>query len=245
MSHNDICFEYNLMKKILAFLVVFLSYEVYAQQLSAPNKLYPILFNYARDLYPEYSKIPFERKVILEEIANYITGTQQLEAESNLLFIETNHSSRSILAQVWAKTASYYYGIEDVSLFSGGITESSISKNSIIALEKAGFIVYKITNTNNPVYEIKYSYNIPPISLKSIKYNEKSNPHINFGSIILCSNADINLPTVKGNNFRTSLYYFDPTAYDGTPEALNIYVEKSKEIAIEMFYLFYVLKNSK
>ena len=120
------------MKKTLAFIVIFLSYEIYAQQISAPNKLYPILFNYARDLYPDYSNIPFERKVILEEIANYVMGSQQLEAESNLLFIETNHSSRSILAHVWAKTASYYYGIEEIKLFSGGITESSISKNAIV-----------------------------------------------------------------------------------------------------------------
>jgi len=233
------------MKKILVFFVIIIFNTTFAQQSNAPNKLYPILFNYARDLYPEYSQIPFERKVILEEISNYILGAQQLDSESKLIFIETNHSARSILAQVWAKTASYYYGIEDIEIYSGGITHSSIQKKSIIALEKAGFIIYKITNDNNPEYEIKYSYNIPPLILKSIKYNDKSNPNINFGSIILCSNADINLPTVKGNNFRTSLYYFDPTAYDETTEALDMYLEKSKEIAIEMFYLFYVLKNSK
>jgi hypothetical protein len=231
--------------KLLAFFIVLLADASYAQQPGTPNKLYPILFNFARDLYPEYSNIPFERKVILEEIANYIIGARQLDSKGSLLFIETNHSSRAVLAHVWAKTASYYYGINDIDLFSGGITQSSISINTIIALEKAGFIVYKISNTGNPDFEIKYSYNIPPIILKSIKYNEKSNPNINFGSVILCSNADINLPTVKGNNFRTSLYYFDPTAYDGTPEALEMYMEKSKEIAIEMFYLFYVLKNSK
>ena len=234
-----------LVYKILTFSFIFLANMGFAQKPSAPNKLYPILFNYARDLYPEYSKIPFERKVILEEIANYITGAQQMESKGNLLFIETNHTSRSVLAHIWAKTASYYYGINDVELFSGGITHSSISQNAILALEKAGFIIYKITDTGNPVYEIKYSYNIPPIILNSIKYNEKSNPNINFGSVILCSNADINLPTVKGNNFRTSLYYFDPIAYDGSPDALDMYLEKSKEIAIEMFYLFYVLKNSK
>jgi arsenate reductase len=234
------------MKRILVFIITIQSITAYAQKPSSPNKLYPILFNYARDLYAEYANIPFERKVILEEISNYILGAQQMDnTAGKLLFIETNHSSRSILAHVWAKTASYYYDIKDIEIFSGGITNSNISKDAIVALEKAGFIVYKIIDNNNPEYEIKYSYNIPPLILKSIKYNEKSNPGINFGSIILCSNADINLQTVKGNNFRTSLYYFDPTAYDGTSEALDMYLEKSKEIAIEMFYLFYVLKNSK
>jgi hypothetical protein len=226
------------MNKNIIFFAVILSYSSFAQQMETPNKLYPILFNYARDLYPEYSDIPFERKVILEEIANYIIRAKQLDTIGKVIFIETDHS-------IWAVAAIHYYGIENVHIYSGGITSSSISKNAIIALEKAGFIIYKVKGSNNPEYEIKYSYNITPIRLKSIKYDEKSNPVADFGSVILCSNADINLSVVKGNNFRTSLHYFDPTGYDETPEALDLYLERSNEIATEMFYLFYVLKNSK
>jgi arsenate reductase len=234
------------MKNILIFLVFILSYPCYSQQSSTgPNKLYPILFNYARDLYPDYGKIPFERKAVLEEIANYLIGAQQLDNTGKIIFIETDHLARSVMVQAWAMAASYYYGIENVKIYSGGINASKISKNAIIALEKAGFIIYKIQEGSNPEYEIKYSYNIEPLILRSIKYNDKSNPNVNFGSIIICSNADINLPVVKGNNFRTSLHYFDPSAYDGTSDAPELYLEKSKEIATEMFYLFYVLKNSK
>lgn len=233
------------MKNKLLIFLIFFSISSYAQKSDAPNKLYPILFNYARDLYPAYSDIPFERKVVLEEIAHYILDSQQKNKDGQVMFIETDHSTRSVFAHVWATTAAYYYGIDDIKIFSGGITNSKISTNAIIALEKAGFIVYKISGNSNPEYEIKYSYNVPPIFLKSVKYSEKSNPDINFGSIILCPNADINLPVIKGNNFRTSLYYFDPKAYDGTQEAPDRYMERCKEIAIEMFYLFYVLKNSK
>jgi arsenate reductase len=233
------------MNRIIIFFISILSFTSNAQQADGPNKLYPILFNYARDLYQSYSEIPFERKIILEEIANYIIGSQQLSQEARVLFIETDHATRSVMAHVWAKAAAYYYGINHVKIFSGGISNASISRNAILALEKAGFIVYKIKSGNNPEYEIKYSFNIDPIILKSTKYNEETNPNVNFGSIILCSNADINLPTVKGNDFRTSLYYFDPTAYDGTSEALDMYLERSKEIATEMFYLFYFIKNSK
>lgn len=234
------------MKNILIFLVFIISYPCYSQQSSTgPNKLYPILFNYVRDLYPDYDKIPFERKAVLEEIANYLIGAQQLENTGKIIFIETDHLARSVMVHAWAMAASYYYGIENVKIYSGGINAAKISKDAIIALEKAGFIIYKIQEGNNPEYEIKYSYNIEPLILRSIKYNDKSNPNINFGSIIICSNADINLPVVKGNNFRTSLHYFDPSAYDGTSDAPELYLEKSKEIATEMFYLFYVLKNSK
>jgi len=234
------------MKNILIFFALILSYSSYSQKSSTgPNKLYPILFNYVRDLYPDYDKISFERKAVLEEIANYIKGAQQLDNTSKIMFIETDQLARSVIVQAWAMAASYYYVIENVKIYSGGINASKVSQNAIIALEKAGFIIYKIQEGSNPEYEIKYSYNIEPLIMKSIKYNDKSNPNVNFGSIIICSNADINLPVVKGNNFRTSLYYFDPSAYDGTSDASALYLEKSKEIATEMFYLFYVLKNSK
>lgn len=230
---------------LLCFVLIF-PYSSYSQQSSGgPNKLYPILFNYARDLFPEYDKIPFERRAVLEEIANYLIGGQQLDNTGKIIFIETDQKSRSILIHAWATAASYYYGIENVEIHSGGISASAISQNAITALENAGFIIYKIQGGSNPEFEIKYSYNIKPLVLKSIKYNDKSNPGANFGSIIVCSNADINLPVVKGNNFRTSLYYFDPSAYDGNADASDLYLEKSKEIAAEMFYLFYVLKNSK
>jgi len=233
------------MKKILLLLVLLVSSCAYCQKQEGPNKLYPILFNYARDLYEEYGNIPFERKVILEEIANYCIGAHQIENRARVLLIETNHASRAVLAQTWAAAAAYYYGIDYVNVYSGGIISSEIATNAVIALEKAGFIVYKISEGKNPNYEIKFTYNVKPVIIKSIKYNDPVNPESNFGSIILCSNADINLPVVKGNNFRTSLHYLDPAAYDGTSEALDMYLEKSKDIAVEMFYLFYVLKNSK
>ena len=51
------------MKNVPIIFALILSFSSYSQQsTTGPNKLYPILFNYARDLYPEYVKIPFERK---------------------------------------------------------------------------------------------------------------------------------------------------------------------------------------
>lgn len=149
------------------------------------------------------------------------------------------------MAEAWANAAAHYYKIEDVSIYSGGINPSKVATNAIIALEKAGFIIYKTGTDNNPSYEIKYSYNIPPVVVRSKKYNDKFNPDHQFGSVVVCSNADINIPVIKGNNFRTSLHYFDPKSYDQSSDALSYYTERSREIALEMFYLFYRLKNAK
>lgn len=225
--------------------VILLAYPVFAQKPKGPNKLYPILFNYARNLYDEYSNIPMERRYILDEIANYIIGSNQFEGRSSLLIIGTNNATRSILVESWANAAAYYYGISNVHIYSGGINTSKISTNAIIALEKAGFIIYKTDDPQNLTYELKYSYNIPPVILKSKKYNDKSNPESLYGAVFVCPNADINLPVLKGNNFRTSLHYFDPSAYDMAGDALDQYLLRSKEIATEMFYLFNRLKNAK
>lgn len=243
-NRNIGCLDRSIMKLKLIFLIVFFPVYSYGQKNMGPNELYPILFNYARDLYDDYSKIPFERKMVLEEIANYISGSKQIQNMCQILFVETDHSARSVLTQVWATTAAYYYGIDQVKFYSGGITQSSISRNAILAMEKAGFIIYKITDSVNPEYEIKFTFNHPSIRIKSIKYNDKSNPSTDFGSVIVCSNADVNLPVVKGNNFRTSLHYHDPAGYDKLQEAMEKYLEKNQDIATEMFYLFYLIKNS-
>jgi len=229
----------------ILFVITFLASVVYAQKPDRPNKLYPILFNYARNLYKEYSSIPVERRYILDEIANYVIGSTQFEGNASLIIIGSNNATRSILVESWANAAAYYYGIHNVRIYSGGINATRISKNSILALEEAGFIIYKTTENQYPAYEIKYSYNLPPLIVRSKKYDDKANPTKGYGAIFVCPNADINVPALNGNNFRTSLYYYDPVAYDMSEDALKQYLIRSKGIATEMFYLFYMLKNAK
>lgn len=240
----------QLMKTVISIFLIIVFYFAYGEHVQAqkpkgPQKLYPILFNYARNIYDEYSKIPMERRYVLDEIANYLIGSNQFEGRSSLLIIGSNNATRSILVEAWAHAAAYYYGVSNVQIYSGGINATQISTFAILALEKAGFIIYKTGDSQNPVYEIKYTYNIPAILLKSKKYNDKANPESKYGVVIVCPNADVNLPVIKGNNFRTSLYYFDPSAYDTTEDAIDQYLLRSKEIATEMFYLFYRLKNAK
>jgi arsenate reductase (thioredoxin) len=231
-------FSYNLLLSILLF---FLPVQIFAQ--AAPGTLYPILFNYAKNLYPQYKKIPEERRRVLEEIADYIYGAIQIDKEASILLIGSNNSTRSILAEAWANAAARYYNVKNVRLYSGGTQTTHVSPFALKALEKAGFIIYKVTEDNNPRYEIKYTYNTDPLIVFSKDYNDKDLPHLNYGAIFVCPNADINVPFLKGMNFRTSLHYFDPGAYDNTPSQMDKYLERSHEIATEIFYIFYCVKN--
>jgi len=230
--------------KYILIVVMMLSFSYHSPAQKGPKKLYPILQNYVRNLYPEYRNIPEERRRIIEELASYIRGNFQTNVKTELLFVGSNNSTRSQFSYVWAQTAAYYYGIKGVSFFSGGVSPSDIDTQTISALEDAGFIAYKINQNDLTAYEVKYSYNLSPLLIWPKKYNLKGQqPTINFASIVVCANADINLPVIKGTNFRTSLHYFDPKAYQNTADAMDHYKDKCREVAMEMFYLFYLLKE--
>ena len=226
---------------IILLLCLSISNRIHAQ--SQPGRLYPLLFIYTKNLYPEYLSIPEERRRTLEEIANYIFGTLQIDKKATIIFIGTNNATRSIMAEAWGQAAAYYYNVKNLEIFSGGTQETHVSPSAIKALEKAGFIIYRVTKEENSRYEVKFTYNIAPLLVYSKLYNGKDMPHNSFGAIFVCPNADLNVPFLKGMNFRTSLHYFDPSAYDNTTEELDKYIERSHQIAVEMFYLFYCIKT--
>jgi arsenate reductase (thioredoxin) len=230
----------------ISSLMILISGLLYSAGIMAqhqPGKLYPLLFNYSKNLYPDYQSIPEERRRTLEEIADYIFGAIQIDKKATILIIGTNNSTRSIMTEAWAHAAAYYYNVKNLEIYSGGTRETHISPSAIKALEKAGFIIYRVSKDENPRYEIKFSYNIPPLVFFSKLYNGKNMPQISYAAIFVCPNADLNVPFLKGMNFRTSLHYFDPSAYDNTSEELDKYIERSRQIAVEMFYLFYCIKN--
>lgn len=54
-----------------------------------------------------------------------------------------------------------------------------------------------------------------------------------------CNNADEGCPIVFGAEARFPVKYDDPKASDNTPEQTQVYVERSLQIAAEMFYVFH------
>ncbi len=208
-----------------------------------PQPLYPILKDYVKDLYKEFRKIPEERRYRLNEIARFVRDQKLRNQPASLLFITTNQSTIGQLAQVWAQTAAFYYGVATVKSYSGGLKPELVSEEMIFALERAGFIVYKTQLSGGSVYKVKYSYNLKPVIIFSKKINHARNPSGQFMAIFLEPNADVNLPEVPGAVKRLSIYYEDPEGYDGTPQEKKIYDDRCHQIALEMFYVFSQLKH--
>ena len=209
-----------------------------------PRPLYPILHEYAKELYPEYKEIPEERRFRLEAVADFILQNKSYHRLSEIIFIGTNQSTRSQMAQAWAYAAAYYYGLDDVKFFSGGLKPERISENTIEALERAGFIVYRIKEGGQNYYQVKYSFKVNPILLYPKEVDDRNNPPSEFMAVMVCPNAAQNLSVVKGTYNRLELTYYDPSGYDGLEEEKEEYDKICHQIALEMFYLFSRLKNA-
>lgn len=184
-----------------------------------------------------------ERKSILQPLIDFVQQKAHNGQEINLNFICTHNSRRSHLAQVWAQVASAYYHIPNVYCYSGGTEETALFPKVAETLSKQGFSVFKIAETDNPVYAIKYSENALPIIGFSKKYDSPFNPVSGFAAIMTCSQADGGCPFIAGAEKRIPITFEDPKISDGTPEQTKVYAERSLQIATEMFYVFSMINR--
>lgn len=178
-----------------------------------------------------------ERKVVLNPLAEYIKSKIANKEAIALNFICTHNSRRSHLSQVWAQTLAYYVGIKNINCYSGGTEATALFPMAAVALENSGFKITKLSETNNPVYSIKYAENSHSVIGFSKTFNDNFNPKTNFGAIMTCSSADKGCPIVGGSDGRFPITFEDPKAFDNTPLQKEKYLERSLQIATEMLYV--------
>lgn len=191
-----------------------------------------------------FDHIPPKRKATLGQLAVYIQNNLEHNQQANLIYICTHNSRRSHMGQLWALAAAEYYGLSDISSFSGGTEATAFNPAAINALQQAGFDIVKTTNNVNPVYEVRYSQNGPAVSAFSKKYEEAPNPKKNFIAVMTCSDADEHCPFVAGAIARVVTAYSDPKLSDGTPEQEKVYKERCLQIATETLYTMSLVYSS-
>lgn len=198
--------------------------------------MYPKLKSYITELESGFDSIPSERKEQLREVADYIRSKKESGETVRLNFICTHNSRRSHLAQIWTATASHRYGIQNIETYSGGTETTAFNPRAVAAIERAGFKVND-PGGENPKYEISFSDDAKPMICFSKKFDNPFNPKTNFAAIMTCSDADENCPFVPGAEFRKSVTYTDPKEADGTDREAEVYDERCRQIATEMFYM--------
>jgi len=184
----------------------------------------------------DFSSISEERKSILQELINYVQTQKSEGKEIHLNFICTHNSRRSQLSQLWAQTASFYYGVKTFC-YSGGVEVTAFNERAVASIKRFGFKVEQ-SGEGNPKYAVSFSENENPLIMFSKLYDDASSAQSNFAAVMTCSHADENCPFIPGANNRIPARYEDPKAFDDTELESAKYDERSKEIATEMFYVF-------
>lgn len=205
---------------------------------SKRNSLLSILDVNAEQLVQEFERIPAQRKELLLQLTQFVQGKVKAGQPIYLNFICTHNSRRSHISQLWAQAAAHYYGIENVSCFSGGTEATAFNPRAVTAMQEAGFHITKTKDGDNPVYEVHFTEGVKPVIAFSKKYDDTFNPARDFAAVMTCSHADENCPLVLGASARIALTYNDPKEFDGTPLEAAKYAERVHEIGREIFYAF-------
>lgn len=190
----------------------------------------------------EFELIPEDRKKLLKELTDFIEVKFETQGEISLNFICTHNSRRSHIAQIWGQTAASYFNVRNVNCFSGGTEATAFNPRAVKAMEEVGFNISKIKEGDNPRYEVRFSYDAPPIISFSKKFDDPFNPHKDFVAVMTCSHADDNCPMVLGASKRVAITYDDPKDFDGTPQEAEKYAERVQEIGREMLFVFSRIK---
>lgn len=202
------------------------------------NVLYKPLTDTILSLTKHFDNIPSERKVILQQLADYVETKARRQEKIELIFICTHNSRRSHISQIWAQAASAYYGIKNVFCYSGGTEATAFNPRAVKAMKEAGFKIHATSEGTNPIYEVSFNDDAKKVIAFSKKYDAEANPQKGFAAIMTCSHADENCPVVPGADKRISLPYNDPKDFDGTPQEASKYSERVMDIGQEMLFAF-------
>ncbi|MHC5309526.1 arsenate-mycothiol transferase ArsC [Myroides sp. LJL116] len=191
----------------------------------------------------ESQMISDSRKEVLAPLVAYIQSKVDSKSPIRINFICTHNSRRSHLTQIWMQVAASYYGIANVTCYSGGTEQTAMYPMVATVLKEQGLDVFKIAEGENPIYAIKYGDNEVPIIGFSKKYDAAFNPSGDFAAVMTCSQADGGCPFIAGAERRIPITFEDPKAFDGTANQQTGYFNRSIEIASEMFYIVSQIKK--
>lgn len=204
--------------------------------------LLPALQATVEQLTSEFNEIPLERKEILKSLTQFVQTKVDSKLPVYLNFICTHNSRRSHLSQIWAQAAAYYYSIPQVFCFSGGTEATAFNPRAVKAMQQAGFSIVVSEDGTNPVYDVKYTAEVPVIKAFSKKYDDPFNHNKDFAAVMTCSHADENCPVVLGAVTRIPLRYEDPKNFDDTPQEAAKYSERVHQIGREILCAFSQVK---
>jgi arsenate reductase len=198
------------------------------------SNIYPSLQRAMAENLTPRKTIALDRLKVLDALQLALHPADRQKIKKKLLFICTHNSRRSHLCQVWAQTWAFAAGITDLLCFSGGTEVTEVNRYVLEALAADGFKIESHGNT----HDVYFSDFAPPIRCFSKRIDAPENPQQHFIAVMTCNEADAACPTVLGATHRFALPYRDPKIADRANEPLKTYLERSREIAGELYNVF-------
>ena len=199
--------------------------------------MYKKIEAFCKELENESELIPPKRKEQLLSLRNYISQKIAADEIPQLVVICTHNSRRSHIGQIWLAVAADYFQVSSIQTFSGGTEATAFNIRAVKAFKRAGFEVE--TNTpqaSNPIYQVTWKEEMNPYAAFSKRYENVANPKEKFAAIMVCTSADKGCPIVQGTDFRLSLPYDDPKAFDATPQEEEKYDERVRQTGREIIF---------
>jgi arsenate reductase len=211
---------------------------------SAPT-FSPDLEAYCQTLSGEFAEVPDSTGKRLREAGNYIINRGKDGLDINISFVCEHNSRKSHMGHVWTQMAVQYYGMENISCYSGGTTPTYVNERIITALGNAGFRISERGIAGyGPKYHLDYGNEAQGIEIFSKRYDHQMNPDTNYLAITLCYNPEECCP-ITGGDLQLTIPYEDMQPFDSTPQEEEMYDKQCRQIARDMFYMIgYVNENT-
>jgi arsenate reductase (thioredoxin) len=205
--------------------------------------MYPQLKETLEKFQRNFDSISQERKELLARFAEIISNKLKQTNKADLTFICVHNSRRSHLSQFWAQAAAEFYGVKNITCYSGGTEVTAVYPSIISTVKSQGFVVDTIAQTSNPIYAVRFDESKHPIIGFSKQYDHAFNPQSDFVAVMVCSSADVNCPFIPNADTRIAITFNDPKEFDGTANEENGYLERSALIGTDFLYAFSLVKH--
>ena len=202
------------------------------------TSLFPALREALREIEAGTVAIGPERRAVLDSIADHVRARHDAGDTARLLFVCTHNSRRSHFAQIWARVAATWHGVDDVEVFSGGTEATAVAPPVVASLHRHGLRIEKEPGRDNPVHLVRFAAEAPAERCFSKVFDAAANPREGFAAVMVCASADADCPVVPGADARFSLSFDDPKESDGRPDEATTYDARGREIAAAMLHLF-------
>ncbi|MDX1828288.1 MAG: hypothetical protein R3342_01960 [Lutibacter sp.] len=182
--------------------------------------------------------IPKQRLNSLIKLSEFIADQLKNQSFVNLNFIDEDNSKISQLLQVWSSFAIHYFKLKNIQSYSGGISVSSVHKNTIKSLQKIGFKFQLVDFSHQNSSYLINSNNFTGTGLifsKSVYDPTNKSPFI---AIIVSENQNTISPYITDTAKLFHLEYPNPNSFDTNLFKIERYTALNLQIAAEIHFLF-------